>query len=420
VSPDKKKLATYGPRGATVRVYELSEETVRVEWYDGPKGHKIRRTKDWPNTGAARTEAKAWAKGFSEQRTLPRAQEQITLRTLFERYATAEFEHLRPRTRQLYREHWRYWERMWRREFLVEQTTLEMVDQFRSQLRRRKRPLAISSIGKAITTIKQVYRWGRLRGHLLHNPIGDYVYKVAKNDRPKPVPEYSDAEFGKIMAALDTSSGSQWRAFVGLSLCGWQGVRENAAVHLQWADIDERTDTLTWRGEWDKMGNTWTQPLRAPTKEALAVARHWREQLGYTGPWVLPGGSSLSKRDGSYSPQSLIAALRTAEHRSGVSYIRGRGPHSLRRLLAGEVAAATKDPLLAMRSIGDTDIRQANRYILERQDPIRDAFLKLDALRTKSEAPPEHPHSTASQPDTTTGTPQECPSEPTVTQGVTR
>ena len=378
MTSDRKVLFTFGPKGARVRGILHGADTVRVEWYEGPKGAKRRRVKDWAATTAGKAEARAWAKGFSEARTLPAAPEHVTLRTLWEKYAKAEFEHLRPRTRELYAGHWRYWERMWGREFEAERTTLEMVDEFRLAVSKR---LAVSHIGKAITTIKQVYRWGRMRGHLPTNPIGDYRYKVSKDKRPKPVPEYSDAEFRAIMGTFDPQDGRTWRAYVGLSLCGWQGVRENAVVHLRWDDIDWEENRITWRARWDKMGREWTQPMRSQTREALAVAKYHRERLGYTGPWVLMAGNSLTKRDGTYSPNSLILCLRTAEKRAQVKYIKNRGPHSLRRLLAGDVSAVTGDPVLAMRAIGDTDIRMANRYILERDEDVRAAFEAVDKRR---------------------------------------
>lgn len=399
MSAPRKTIATFGPKGATVRVVLHDATTVRAEWYEGPKGHKRRRVKEWPNTTAGKIDAKAWAKGFSNQRTLPKKAEQVSLRTLWERYATAEFDHLRPRTQALYAVHWRYWERMWGRHFVAESTTLEMVDEFRAAL--TKKGLSVSLIGKTITTVKQLYRWGHMRKHLPANPIGDYRYKVAKDKRPKAVPEYSDAEFRAILAQLDPEDGRQWRAFVGLSLCGWQGVRENAAVHLRWEDIDADTKTVTWQARYDKMGRTWTQPLREPTLAALAAAWAWRERVGYAGPWVIPANNPRSKRDGSYSPQSLIASLRTAEKRAKVPYLKGRGPHGMRRLLSGEVAYATGNALLAMRAIGDTDARQVNRYILERDDEVRAAFEAVDRRRNPgSHDGHRHPTATSAENDT--------------------
>ena len=403
MTPDRKVLATFGPKGARVRVVFHDADTVRAEWYEGPKGAKRRRVKDWPATTAGKAEARAWAKGFSEARTLPAAPEHVSLRTLWEKYTLAEFEHLRPRTRELYAGHWRYWERMWGREFEAERTTLEMMDEFRAAVSKR---LAVSHIGKAITTIKGVYRFGRMRGHLPTNPIADYRYRVAKDKRPKPVAEYSQAEFDAIMGTYNPEDGRTWRAYVGLSLCGWQGVRENAVVHLRWEDVDLDAMRITWRARWDKMGREWKQPMRSQTREALAVAKFHRERLGYTGPWVLFAGNSLTKRDGTYSPNALILCLRTAEKRAGVKYIKNRGPHGLRRLLAGDVHAATGNAVLAMRSIGDTDIRMANRYILDREEEIEAAFDAVDRRRNTGSTMRDG-DSTATSPENEKSAPRE-------------
>lgn len=377
----KKVLATFGPKGARVRLILHDASTVRAEWYAGPKGQKGRKVKDWPNTAAGKKEARAWAKGFSDARTLPGAPEYVSLRVLWEKYITAESHHLRPRTQQLYAEHWRYWERTWGREFDARQTTIGMMDDFRTAL--VKRPLGVAFIGRIIRTVKRVYKWGRTRHYLTVNPIGDYEYKIGKDNMPESPEEYSQDEFERLMATLDPDDGRKWRAFVGLSLCGWQGVRENAAVHLAWDDVDFETATLTWRKRWDKRGREWTQPMRAETRAALEAARVWRERTGYVGPWVLPANNPGSKRDGTYSPQSLIASLRTAEREAKVPYKRGRGPHGLRRLLAGNVAEATGNAVLAMRSIGDTDVRMANRYLKRRDTEVRAAFDAVDKRRAE-------------------------------------
>lgn len=408
MSPDAKVIAVYGPKGSRVRVVRFDKETIRVEWYEGRKGEKRRRVKEWPATVEARREAKAWAKDFSDARTLPAGPEHVSLRELWEKYSLAEFDHLRQRTKELYADHWRYWERMWGREFTAELTTLDMVDEYREAL--TKRGLSVSLIGKSITTIKGVYRFGRMRKHIPTNPIADYRYKVAKDKRPTPVPEYSQAEYDAIMATFDPMDGRTWRIYVGLSLCGWQGVRENAAVHLRWDDVDWDADRITWQGIYDKMGKTWTRPMRRQTREALLVAKYHRERLGYTGPWVLMAGNSLSKRDGSYSPNALILGLRTAERRGKVKYIRNRGPHGLRRLLAGDINAATGNAVLAMQSIGDTDMRQASRYILERDDEFRAAFDAVDRRRGPGRAD-GHRHPTATSPENEKSAPGERPTQ---------
>jgi integrase len=188
-----------------------------------------------------------------------------------------------------------------------------------------------------------------------------------------------------MMAALDPKSATQWRAWVALTICGNQGVRQNAALHLQWDDVDELLGVMIWRSQWDKMGREWSQPIRSATREALRVAREWREKNEYAGPWVLPQGSSKSKSE-VYTLGSLWQALKGAETRSGVARINRRGGHSLRRKVAGDVNAATGDPALALLSIGDTDLRQANTYLKKRDERVKGAFDQLDhAAKTDKE-----------------------------------
>ena len=94
-------LALYGPKRGRVRVLiESGAELVRVLWRE----HGRRRVKSWPNTPAGRVEAKAWAQGFTESRTRPAPDRVATTIELWERFAEAEFPHLRPRSQQLYAE----------------------------------------------------------------------------------------------------------------------------------------------------------------------------------------------------------------------------------------------------------------------------------------------------------------------------
>lgn len=372
----RETLALFGPRGSRVRVLVHDATTVRVQWYDGVKGKKKPRAKDFDNTPEGRRTAKAWAKGFAEERTLPKAAGPITLREMWEAYVEAEA-HLRTRSKDLYGEQWLYWERMWGKDFMAALTTLRMMDQFRAALVKRK--LGVNTIGKIIQAVKRCYRWARGRELIPANPLAEYVYKVSRDERPESPPEYSPDEYRKIMARFNPEDGRTWRPFVGLTICGEQGVRENAACHLAWPDIDLETETITWRAKWDKLGREWSQPMRPATRAVLEIALMHREALGYTGPWVLWAGNSL-KRGGDvpYTPDALIKALRTAEKRTGVPYVKGRGPHGLRRLLATNVAEVTGDPIVAMRAIGDRDVKMANRYIKKRDETVREAFALLD------------------------------------------
>lgn len=362
-----KTIKTFGASRQRVRVY-LEGDLVRVRWRQD--GRRI--TKSWPDTTENRQTAKAYAEGVSLERDRPVSRIPLNLRQLWEKYVESEFPHLRPNSQRLYLEHWVKWEAMWGRNFMVEQTTIEMVIQFRSALTRQGK--AISTMREIISTVKRVYKWAAMLKLIPTNEIALYEFKVSKDAKTPPPAEYRTEEFLKIMGALDPTSSTQWRAYVALAICGLQGARQQAVLHLKWEDIG--LNEITWRSEWDKMGREWKQPIRDGTRTALAIAARFTNSDVH-GSWILPSGSKKNKSE-TYSIQSLWAALRAAEIRSGVDYKRGRGAHGLRRMLAGDVSALTGDATLGMMAIGDTDIRMAGRYIQKRDDRMADAFNRLD------------------------------------------
>jgi integrase len=108
------------------------------------------------------------------------------------------------------------------------------------------------------------------------------------------------------------------RAHVALGIYGFQGARQNAVLHLKWSDVDEDAGEITWRSEWDKRGNEWTQALRGPTRVLLAIAHVHHERMQLSSEWIFPAGSAKSTRE-VYSGKSLWRALKGAPIRSGVA-----------------------------------------------------------------------------------------------------
>ncbi|MBA3891992.1 MAG: site-specific integrase, partial [Gemmatimonadaceae bacterium] len=195
-----------------------------------------------------------------------------------------------------------------------------------------------------------------------------------------------------IHRQLDPAKATQWRAWVALALCAVQGARQNAVLHLQADDVTlgfmEPMATgelrwhhgeIVWRAPWDKMGRERAQPLRLAAQMAIEIALEWRERSGYDGPWLLPPVSALNKGE-TYDQQSLWWALQRAEERAGLPKVRGQAAHSLRRMLAGDIAAASGNFLMGLRAIGDTDPRRAAEYIQDRDDQFRTAFTAVDGL----------------------------------------
>lgn len=368
----RKTLKTYGPSRATVRVF-TEDDLVRVQWRES--GRLL--TKSWPNSPAGRVEAKAWAKGFAESRELRRvgASARLTMRELWDRYKADEFPHLRDNTHRLYSDAWRKWEYMMGARTLAENATVKSLAAFRAELE-DKHKLAINTVRMAVRAVKTVYAYGVRAELLSRNRLEAFRFKVAKEKRPKPVAEFSPTEFKKILGALDPAKAGQWRAYVALALCGFQGARQHAVLHLQWSDVDREGGRIQWRAQWDKMGNDWEQPIRDGALRALDHAWRWRATLGYNGPWIIP--APRAKGDEPYDKQSLWWNLRAASARAGVPVLRWRAAHGFRRMLSTDAYELTGDALLAMRIIGDTDVRQAERYIKSRDERVEKVFEALD------------------------------------------
>lgn len=389
----RKELARYGKRGEWVRVFVARElGLVRVQWKE--KGSpKISGTESWPDTKENRATAVAWASGRWERMIAGVAtrESEMTLLEIWQAFADDQFPHLRPKTRQLYTEEFQRWMTFHGETFLADRATKPMVAQFRTAL--AKRGYAINTMRKTIETVRRVHRWAKTNDLITANRVQDYVFKVAKEDRPTPPEEYSPEEFKTILGAFDPSSGYRWRAFVAWALIGVQGVRQIAALHVQLDDVElghaEITGDgavrwvygrITWRAEWDKLGNEWSQPLRLVTQIALEIALEWRERMGYTGPWLLPPAQPTRNKGDTYDHQSLWWAIRRAEERTGVPHRKWRAGHGARRMVSNDVAGATGDMLLGLRAIGDKDPKRAVEYIQNRDDRTLNAFAQLDGL----------------------------------------
>lgn len=375
---NRKEIARHGERGRWVKVFtDAKAKLVRVQWKVA--GSKMQtKSYDGPD---AKARAKAFAKGVADKLQMgvvPRAQ-QLTMQQMWDAFVEAEFPHLRPNTQRIYTESYRTWCVRFGWGFVAELTTPGMAADMRKDLTALE--WEVNSIKKVIYDVKHVFSWAESLELIQKNKLRLYRFKVGKDNKPVPPAEYRGDDFVKILAALDPSSAKEWRPFVALTLCGVQGARQWAVLHLTWEDVT-RTE-ITWRAKWDKMGNEWTQPLRPQAAAALLLAGAWRDKKGYTGPWVIPPGSKKNAAGEPYTAQSLWSALQKAEKRAGIPKAKGRGAHGLRRMLAGDISAITKDPLMGLRSIGDTDVRMLERYVQNRPDEMRAAFDKLDSKETE-------------------------------------
>jgi integrase len=245
----------------------------------------------------------------------------------------------------------------------------------------------VSQQRKNIELVKQVFRWGVLRELISRDRLSLYRFKVAKDDRSEEIPEYTPEEYRLLVPQCDPRQKTQWRAWALLILVGELGPRINAAVHLRWTDVDFGADdfgTVTWRARYDKQGHERVQPLTPAARDALYVALGWSQHDPLGTGWVfyspLTNAARLQKKDGAYSVQSFWWMLRKAEDRAGVTHAEGGAAHRMRRMAAGNALDVTGNVADAMWWIGDTDLRQARKYLKKRDHRQRDVARGLSRL----------------------------------------
>lgn len=368
-------LETFGDRPHTVTVY-VEGDRVWCLWRE--RGQ--RRKESWPDSRRNRRVAKTWAKAFAEtRRSQLRPRVPVTVGMLWERFVEAEFPTLRPKTQKVYAEYWRAWSVYAGDEVIAEDLGVGTVTSFKADLERRG--WAPNTMHRAIQTVKTVYAWGMRSEVLGRNGVREYRFKTAKEKRREKPGEYRSDELSAILAELPLDRATTWRAHGVLAICGYQGARVNAVLHLTWEDIDLEAGLIRWRARWDKLGRDETQPMRQPTRAVLEAIQTRTNGHG----WLFPSGSDKNKGE-VYGHQALIVALRGAERRAGVTPQPYRGPHGLRRMLFNDVLKATGDVGAAMAAIRDTSLEVASKYLRPRRDQVAEAFRKLD--QTALERPP--------------------------------
>ena len=376
--PSRKVHLKAGPRGRTVRVVEGTHRGAEVYWVEHRTADGRRTAAPFPRTRVGRAEAMAYADGVlarQQRGPSPEAPHRMTVEEVWRAYVAAEFPAFRPNTHRIYRDGWRPWAEFVGPHTVAEDLGTQSMAGLRSAL--EARGWAVNTISKTFGVIRGVYNWAEEHELIQRNRVSRYRYKVAKDKRPKSPAEYRTEDLVAILAQLPLDYGNKWRAHAVVAICGNQGARSWAALHLQWADVDLEAGRIIWRAAWDKNGTEWSQPLRHATRAVLVMADYWRQLAGYEGPWVFFPGSRRN-RGAVYTQGAALAALKTAEQRAGIPHQRGRGLHGFRRMLSGDVNDLTGNVKLALEAIGDSDIRMAKRYLKPRKDRLAAVFEQLD------------------------------------------
>jgi integrase len=269
---------------------------------------------------------------------------------------------LRPRTVTLYRQRWARFELHAKSETLADDITLHTLDQFWNRM--IKAGTAPNQVRAIVTAVKVVFRWAESRELITRNRTNLYRCPTGSKNKALEIPEFSPAEFTAIQGTCRPQDGHQWRFAAIWTFMGGHGFRATATLSLKWPDVDLERGTVTMVEEYDKTHQRITRPLTWSAYSALLTAKYWRERLGYTGPWVFFSGQP-ARRSGPWSYQAANKALLRAEELAGVTHIKYRAFHGVRRNVAKNVSNQTGNIAIGMEWIGD-DVRQASRYIQPR------------------------------------------------------
>lgn len=387
----ERKLEAQG-----VRLFTEAGRIV-ILWREGRGAPRQYET--YADTPEGRAEARAYAEGKADLLATPRpgapdAPPAVTVAQLWDRYVAAiwtesEEGDLSPAaaTRTNYAHHWRQWQAFTTPRFPADETTLEMVDQFRAE--QTKAGIAVNQIRQCLGVVKLVYNWGRSRKVLSVNELPGYRFNVPKGQGALEPPEFRSDEWERILRAIGGQSALTWRAWVVTMIAGSQGMRANAVRHIDLVkDVDLVDLQLRWAPQWDKNRRERWQPLTLDAYSAILTALYWRREAGYEGPWLIPGRSWT----GPYTYQGWWYHFDEACQRAGVAREKYQAMHAFRKMASGNVLELTKDPKLALDWIGDKDPRRMREYLKVRQERLEEV---AEQLGTTAESTPESAMETA-------------------------
>lgn len=368
------KLESFGRYGTTVNVFSTvldGDAVARVEWREAGR----RRTQTFRGPKRDReAHAKAFAEGTADRLKggTVDAPKRHTIGELWALYLTAQTPDWRPKTLAVARQRWRVFTDHVNPLTFADLVKPETLDTWRKALLetptgKTKQPMARNQVAHHIQMVKSVWRFARHRKLLLENVLADYAVKKGRDYQALEVPEYTPAEWGKILAQFDYRNAKQWRPWAAIALDGMLAPRSNALLKLEWSDVNAAARVVTWRGLTDKVGKTRKQPLPRDAVFVLRVCRVWAARESYVGPFVFFGAQTRTKGT-HWRYSALNKQLHDACDRANVPRVKYRAMHGLRRMAGGNVLEATGDITKVGDWLGDSDVRVLQRSYLRQRD----------------------------------------------------
>ena len=358
----RQQLHQLGAHGARVSVFR--EEPTRglpylgVEWREAG----VRRSRRFPGvTRAAEREALAFATHVAQVLESPTAAvEQLTVRTVWQAFWQAHAPDWRPATRQVNAARWAVVEALLNPH--TDATTIRgrHLDAVRTALlttpRRDGETMARNQVAHHLQLVKAVWTWARENDLLPDNPLQPYRIRRGRDYTPLAIPEFQEAEWRRLLAALDYRDPLQWRVWVVVMLAGLLGTRANTLLKLQWAHVDWAARCIRWPARTDKLGRARVQPLPRDAMWALRVARVWQQREAPEAVHVFFGAQQRTRRR-HWSYQAAVQALHRWCVRLEIPVVRYRAFHAFRRMRARSVVDATGNINSAAQWLGSVDLQ---------------------------------------------------------------
>lgn len=210
------------------------------------------------------------------------------------------------------------------------------------------------SIGRTMRALRYLSAYFRANG--IGNIRNDISFLQVRTNRESIVKPFSREEIQKILSAVDRNTNGGKRDYAIITLGLDTGLRAIDIRHLNLGDIDWKKETLSIiQSKTDKRVSL---PLSGTTMNALAdYILHSRPECNLKEIFL-----TIQKPVKSI-PRNLNKIVQKYSDKAGLTWIPGRGFHSLRRTFATEMASAGVEIQTISQMLGHRSINEDKPYI---------------------------------------------------------